>query len=258
MKRAMSYTYTLCRGIVIIVPSKHLELVTRHKWNHRNVANDVMFVIIYVIIREFTNYSTAFCCTNSKKGKSPSKALLILRESLVEVAPAQHLAASILLDLDPPLGWSLSLRNDDGKDAILQAGFDGILIDALRERERARKGADGSFRDPVAGLVGVSLLLLGNLLRCGSFGWCGRGNGGRVFVFYSGLVRFVRAGGAFGLSLGSVGQLLLIRSSLRFKEGGWATTFFSYSFGTTADRKRGGVGELDVDVLLGNAWEFAV
>lgn len=87
-----------------------------------------MFVIIVMV---FTNYRTVSCCTNSKK-KNSSKALLVLRDSLAElVVPA----ASILLDLDPPLGWSLGLRDNDGKDTILQAGFDGILIDALRERE---------------------------------------------------------------------------------------------------------------------------
>lgn len=90
-----------------------------------------MFVIIIMM---FTNYRTVSCCTNSKK-KNSSKALLVLRDSLAELVVVKHPAASILLDLDPPLGWSLGLRDNDGKDTILQAGFDGILIDALRERE---------------------------------------------------------------------------------------------------------------------------
>ena len=206
-------------------------------------------------------YSTAFCCTNSEK-KNSFIALLILRDSLVELAllelaVVQHLAASILLDLDPPLGRGLSLRNDDGEDTILEAGFDGILVDALRERERARKGADRTLGDPVAGLFGVSLLVLGNLLRCGSLGF-GRGDGGRVFVLDSGLVGLVRAGGACGIGLGGIGQLLLVGSGLGFEEGGWAATLFSHSLSATADGERVGVGEFDVDILLGNAWEFAV
>jgi hypothetical protein len=45
----------------------------------------------------------------------------------------RRFVASILLDLDPPVGWSLSLWDDDGQDSILQAGFHGILVDALRE-----------------------------------------------------------------------------------------------------------------------------
>jgi hypothetical protein len=216
-----------------------------------------MFVII-IIIMLTTELSSV---VQTRKRKNSSKTLLVLRDSLVELAVVHHLAASaasLLLDLDPPLGWGLGLRDDDGKDTILQRSLDGILIDALREREGARKRADGSLRNPVAGLVSVSLLVLGNLLRCGSFGWCGRGNGGRVFVFDSGLVGLVRAGCAFGLSLGGIGQLLLLLSGLGFKEGGWAATLFSDSLGATADREGGSVGELDVDVLLGDAWEFAV
>jgi hypothetical protein len=66
----------------------------------------------------FTNYRTVFCCTNSKK-KNSSKALLVLRDSLAELVVFTHPAASVLLDLDPSLGWSLGLRDDDGKDTIL-------------------------------------------------------------------------------------------------------------------------------------------
>jgi hypothetical protein len=216
-----------------------------------------MFVVIIAGANYILQYCTAFSCTNSKK-KNSSKALLVLRGSLVVSWGSRCFntcAASILLDLDPPLGRGLSLRNDDGEDTILQAGLDGILVNALRERERTRKGADRTLRNPVVGLVSLGLLVLGNLLRRGSVGGFGRGNGARVFVFDGGLVGFVRAGGAFGLG---IGQLLLMRSGLGFEEGGWAATLLSHSLSATANGERVGVGKFDVDVLLGDAREFAV
>jgi hypothetical protein len=65
---------------------------------------------------------------------------------------------SPLLDVDLAALRSLSLRDDDAQNAVLEASLDSILIDAGRESKGAVELSNGSLRDPVLGLGRLLML----------------------------------------------------------------------------------------------------
>jgi len=131
-------------------------------------------------------------------------------------------------DLDPlGPGRLLQLRHDDAEDAVLQAGPDILLVDAVGEAEAPRELADAAFRHPVR----VLRVMLAHLL-----GACGgdRGAGGLLL-----LLAFV------GLAI-----LLLARLA-------GFLAFLPIVFRPPFDRQSLLVGKLDGHVLLIDAGEFA-
>jgi len=69
--------------------------------------------------------------------------------------------------------WSHKLGDDDGEDAIFQAGLDAVLVDADGEGEGAAERADRALGDPVSALLGwlgrdgLFSLVGDGLFRCG-------------------------------------------------------------------------------------------
>ena len=77
-----------------------------------------------------------------------------------------------LLDCDF-LFLSNGLRDDDGEDAVCQAGLDRLLIDSPRKAEAALKLAHGSFADPVS-VIGAGIIHSRSRWSRSSFGRRGR------------------------------------------------------------------------------------
>lgn len=136
----------------------------------------------------------------------------------------------------------LGLWNNDAEDAVLHRGLDIVLVDARREAEGAGELANAALGDPVLGSRLLRFLLLLDDLRV--FGrWCSGLSG---IVLDSSLV-----GGFVALSdcAGCGG---------RFDVAGRRSATFVGAFDATADADGLLVDELDLDVLLVNAGEFAV
>jgi len=151
-------------------------------------------------------------------------------------------SSRLVVDGDLAALMLLSLRNKDAENAVLHRGLDLILVDASREAEGAGELADAALRDPVlrSRLLGF-LLLLGDLRVFG--GWCSGLSG---IVLDSCLV-----GGCLALSDGAScgGSFDVARGT---------SSAFIGALGATADVDGLLVDELDLDVLLVNAREFAV
>src|ERR1700712_5455095 len=66
--------------------------------------------------------------------------------------PKNEEPISHLLNNNSPGRWYDSFGDDDGEDAVLQAGLDVLLLDSDWEFEAAAEGSGATFRDPVLGL----------------------------------------------------------------------------------------------------------
>ena len=144
-----------------------------------------------------------------------------------------------LLDVDLARFRCLGLRNNNAKNAVLQAGLDEILIDTLWEAEAAMEFTDRALGDP--GLVFWLFGRLGDVflaLRGGDFG-CG------LFL------GFVFDGWSF-VGGGTFDPALRHRCSFKWFAG------FEARLGTAFDYEGVRVGELDFDVLLVDARKFTV
>jgi hypothetical protein len=147
------------------------------------------------------------------------------------------IASHLVLNRDLLRGLLLGLGNGHAEDSVLEAGLDGLLVDADGEAERAVERSNRALRDPVLRLVvrllGDSLLLgLRRDLRIGAVGF-GRLLGG--LVLDGGLVRLIAFDGL-----------------------GWTCAFFAHSFVLARDRQCVRIRPLDVDVLLLDTRELAV
>jgi hypothetical protein len=133
----------------------------------------------------------------------------------------------------------LSLGNNDSENAVLHGSLDIILVNANRESEVARELPNAALREPV---LDFRLLWLshGNILVL-SFGDLGRCSS--ILVLDSGLVGVVFDSAS--CFLGSV------NCSMR-------STRLVGALDVALDREGLGVDELDLDVLLFDAWKFAV
>lgn len=131
---------------------------------------------------------------------------------------AYVMSSRSLLNSDLLATGGSRLGDDNGENAILQASFDSILVDARGEAESALELADRTLVSPVA-VVRLSSLLLLNLLRIGGL------------VFNGGLV--VR--GSLSLRL-----VVVFTLDAALHDQGLV------------------VGEFNVDVLLGNTRELAI
>lgn len=136
-----------------------------------------------------------------------------------------------LLDSDLPRLRSLSLRNQDGKNAVLQACLDSLLVHALREAEAAVKLAHRAFANPISVLECFVVLrdlliaLLGDLLSSAAL------------LFNRWLLVFWRSS---------------------FYGGIRSFAFLPHCLMPSRDSKCVRISPLDVDVLLVDAWELAM
>jgi len=124
--------------------------------------------------------------------------------------------------------------------------LDILGINSDGEGEASRELADAALADPILLLrLGWLLLLLSDL---GVSGWSvGRGCLGGVLIFDGCVV--------VGLSIVALdGASCLVG----FEEAGWRRTGSEGAFGFAADNDCLAIGELDFNVLLIDAWEFAV
>ena len=78
-------------------------------------------IIISIVIHIYVVVLTSF----------PSNAYLVLRCHEFQRCNV----ASNLLNVDSPVRRSLSLRDDDRKDTVLETGLHSLLVDTLWERE---------------------------------------------------------------------------------------------------------------------------
>jgi len=145
-------------------------------------------------------------------------------------------------DLAVALGL-LELGNHDAEDAILHGSTDSILINTDREAEATRELANAPLRNPVFGLR-----LLWLLLSLGEF------SGGllcSVLILDGGLMSLVVAIGLPALSDCTSRNGTLDEASRR-GTGGIRT------LGTALDGQCLGISELDLNILLLNAWKFSM
>lgn len=133
-----------------------------------------------------------------------------------------------LLNLNLLPSPSLRLRNHNTQNPILQTSLDSILINPSRERKVPPKLPNTSLREPIL----RPLIRLHNiarfLSRCDSRG---------MLALVSLVVRRLFNGG-FELF--------------------WLGAFFAVGFGSAAYGQGVGIRPFDVDVLLLQAWKFAV
>lgn len=61
--------------------------------------------------------------------------------------------SDLLLDTDLSRRWGFSLRHNNAKDAVLQTGFHGLLVDSSRKRESSMELANRALGDPIFGCV---------------------------------------------------------------------------------------------------------
>ena len=142
-----------------------------------------------------------------------------------------------LLDVDLPRLRSLSLRDDNAQNTILQASLYSFLVDTGREGERAVELSYRALANPVLRLG--RLVLLGNLLLVG------------LLCDLVGLGRIILNGRL-------VTNLLLVRVLAVLDEALWALTFFADVLVATRDGQGVVVGPFNVDVLLLNTRELSV
>lgn len=130
-------------------------------------------------------------------------------------------------------------RNHDAQDSVLQAGFDGILVDAGGEAEGAMEFPNGTLGDPVLGFV----LALSFFRRLGD------------------LARLLRGAALFSSLFFDSGFVAL--RSICHVTGDTAAGFVSpvggvFPLGAAFDDQGVGVGEFNVDVLLIETGQFAL
>lgn len=186
-------------------------------------------------------------------GSLPSLSYAILSpcfESNVYVSMPKSV---ISLDLDLPRLRRRRFRDHDAQDAILQARLDRVLVHASGERERAVEFADHALADPVLVLRRLLGFGFGSPLR--HFGGCRLGGGrsvGALFVFNRGFVvgwRWRRSA--------SVGDAAGRRGVFdRARRGRAGRRVLALRVALDDEGVR--VGELDADVFLVDARQFAV
>lgn len=115
------------------------------------------------------------------------------------------------------------LRHNDGQNAVLETGLDVVVVDGSRELEGAVELADRAFAHPVAVLL---VVVLADLLVTG------------LDHFGTLLLLLLVVRGLLGGLLGSSGVVFALAAAL--------------------DHESLVVGELNVNVLLGNAGKLAV
>jgi hypothetical protein len=155
---------------------------------------------------------------------------------------------SPLLDVDLAALRSLSLRDGNAQDTVLETSLDSILIDTRREGERAMELANRALGDPVSRLGRFLLLrhflLVGLLsdLRVVVAGVCSLILDGRLVLEL--------------LLVLAVFELLLVLTVL--DEALWALTLFADVLVAPGNGQCVVVGPFDVDVFLVDAGELAV
>jgi len=145
-------------------------------------------------------------------------------------------------DLAAMLGL-LELRNHDAEDAVLHGSMDSILINTDWEAEATRELANAPFRNPVFGLRLLWLLLSLSDFGCGALH--------SVLILDGSLASLAVVIGLTALSDGASRSGTLDEASRR-GTGGIRT------LGTALDCQCLGIGELDLNILLLNAWKFSM
>lgn len=150
-----------------------------------------------------------------------------------------------LLDGDALRARSSGLGNEDTKDPVLQASLDVVLVDAVREAERAMELAERALREPVRRAIGLVLLSGYHLVLSDC---CLSWNSARhsCFSLHGSLVVAVLAlsdAGLVGLPLDQVAR---------------ASAFLSASLSAALDGQGSGVRELNVDVFLVDTWQLSL
>lgn len=151
--------------------------------------------------------------------------------------------SSRLGDVDLARLVLFGLGNLDRENAVLHRSLDVVGVDADREGERTREFADAALTDPnLLVRFGVLLLLLGDL-----------GFGGSLGLVTALVISFIFDGGLMRL-------VLLDRAGRlgAFDEASWRCSGSVSAFGAATDDQGLGVGEFDFDILLLDAWKFAV
>lgn len=156
-----------------------------------------------------------------------------------------------LVDGDATRLVLLGLGHGDIENAVLEAGGDTFLLDAGGEAEAPRELANASLSEPVLGLVER---LLGWRLLVWSLGsdllLVGRCVLGLVLIFDGGLVRVAT------LSLFAFGDGSAHSGILEMTGGRGSGSIGALDLTTDVHGLR--LGEFDVDIVLGDAWQLAM